>query len=82
MVVVMSGDFVRRGEPAIYDKYIRTRIALKAGADLILELPDNDGLKIFQKDLFASHLRQTLVYHKSGRRHPDEYTRSVTIRPD
>jgi len=46
------------------------------------QLLDNDSLKIFQKDLYASHLRQTLVYHKSGRRHPNEYTRSVIIRPD
>lgn len=39
LVVVMSGNFVQRGEPAVYDKYIRTRAALQAGADLILELP-------------------------------------------
>lgn len=39
LVVVMSGNFVQRGEPAIYDKYTRTRAALNAGADLVLELP-------------------------------------------
>lgn len=39
VVIAMSGDFVQRGEPAIYDKYLRTEIALAAGADLILELP-------------------------------------------
>lgn len=39
VVVVMSGDFVQRGEPAIFDKYTRTRMALSAGADLVLELP-------------------------------------------
>ncbi len=39
IVVVMSGDFVQRGEPAIFDKYTRTRMALSAGADLVLELP-------------------------------------------
>lgn len=38
-VVVMSGDFVQRGGPAIYDKYLRTRAALLSGADLVLELP-------------------------------------------
>lgn len=38
-VVVMSPDYVQRGEPAIFDKYTRTRMALYAGADLVLELP-------------------------------------------
>ncbi len=39
VVVVMSGYFVQRGEPAIVDKYRRTRAALLAGADAVLELP-------------------------------------------
>ena len=39
IVVAMSGDFVQRGEPAILDKYARTRMALACGADLVLELP-------------------------------------------
>lgn len=38
-VIVMSGDFVQRGEPAIYSKYLRTKAALSCGADLVLELP-------------------------------------------
>lgn len=38
-VVVMSPDFVQRGEPAVFDKYTRTRMALMNGADLVLELP-------------------------------------------
>ncbi len=38
-VVVMSGDFVQRGEPAVTDKYTRARILLEDGADLVLELP-------------------------------------------
>lgn len=38
-VVVMSPDFVQRGTPAIFDKYTRARMALHAGADLVLELP-------------------------------------------
>ena len=37
--VVMSGDFVQRGTPAIWDKYTRTRAALIGGADLVFELP-------------------------------------------
>lgn len=39
VVVVMSGNFVQRGEPAIVDKYTRTRMALACGADLVMELP-------------------------------------------
>lgn len=38
-IVVMSGDFVQRGTPAVIDKYSRTRMALEGGADLVLELP-------------------------------------------
>lgn len=38
-VVLMSGSFVQRGEPAIFDKYLRTKTALLAGADLALEIP-------------------------------------------
>lgn len=38
-VVVMSGDFVQRGAPALMDKYLRCECALRNGADLVLELP-------------------------------------------
>lgn len=43
-VVVMNGNFVQRGEPAIFDKYTRTKEALLGGADLIFELPVRFGL--------------------------------------
>jgi len=39
IVVVMSGNFVQRGTPAIIDKIERTRMALDAGADVVFELP-------------------------------------------
>lgn len=39
VIVAMSGAFVQRGEPAAYDKWMRCRWALEAGADLVLELP-------------------------------------------
>ena len=39
IVVVMSGNYVQRGESALIDKYHRTEMALDAGADLVLELP-------------------------------------------
>lgn len=38
-VIVMSGDFVQRGCPALTDKYLRAEMALCSGADLVLELP-------------------------------------------
>lgn len=39
IVVVMSGDYVQRGLPAITDKFTRCAYALDQGADLVLELP-------------------------------------------
>lgn len=39
VVVVMSGNYVQRGTPAIMPKHIRAEIALKAGASLVIELP-------------------------------------------
>ena len=39
IVVVLSGDFVQRGAPALYSKHLRTRMALLGGADLVFELP-------------------------------------------
>ena len=39
IIVVMSGDFVQRGEPSIMDKYARCRVALACGADAVFELP-------------------------------------------
>ena len=39
ILVILSGDFVQRGAPAVFDKYSRTRMALLGGADVVLELP-------------------------------------------
>ena len=38
-VIAMSGNFVQRGEPACADKFTRAEWALRAGADLIVEIP-------------------------------------------
>lgn len=38
-IVVMSGCFTQRGEPAIADKFTRAAWALNNGADMVLELP-------------------------------------------
>ena len=39
IVSVMSGDFVQRGQPAAYSKYVRAEAACRCGADLVIELP-------------------------------------------
>lgn len=38
-IVVMSGDYVQRGMPAIMPKRLRTEMALRCGAAAVLELP-------------------------------------------
>lgn len=39
VMVIMSGNFMQRGEPAVVGKQIRTQMALAGGVDLVLELP-------------------------------------------
>ena len=39
IICVMSGSFVQRGEPAVFDKWTRAACALKSGADAVIELP-------------------------------------------
>lgn len=39
IIIVMSGNFVQRGAPALLDKFTRTKMALLQGADLVIELP-------------------------------------------
>ncbi|MEG0472570.1 MAG: nucleotidyltransferase [Solibacillus sp.] len=38
-VAVMSGQFLQRGEPALVDKWYRTKMALASGVDVVIELP-------------------------------------------
>jgi predicted nucleotidyltransferase len=39
VICVMSGNFVQRGELAIFDKWKRAEMAVLGGADLVIELP-------------------------------------------
>ncbi len=39
IVIAMSGNFTQRGEPAIIDKWSRAKLAISAGADLVVEIP-------------------------------------------
>lgn len=58
MVVVMSGNFMQRGEPALIDKKVRTQLALSYGADLVIELPWYGAVQ--SADLFAKQAIQIL----------------------
>ena len=39
VIIAMSGDYVQRGTPALLAKHARADMALRCGADLVLELP-------------------------------------------
>ncbi len=39
VIVVMSGNYVQRGAPAIMPKHLRAEVALEAGVPIVLELP-------------------------------------------
>lgn len=38
-ITIMSGDYVQRGEPAVIDKFQRSSTAMKAGFDMVIEMP-------------------------------------------
>jgi len=38
-ICAMSGNFVQRGEPAIYNKFIRAKSAINNGIDMVIEIP-------------------------------------------
>lgn len=39
IVCIMSGNFVQRGDLAVLDKFTRAELAVRSGADLVIELP-------------------------------------------
>lgn len=45
ILCLMSGNFVQRGEPALYPRTLRARAAILGGADLVLELPVTYSLR-------------------------------------
>lgn len=58
LIVIMNGNFVQRGEPALLDKWTRSKIALANGADLVIELPLIYGIR--SAEYFASGAIQIL----------------------
>lgn len=39
VIAIMSGNFVQRGHPAFFDKWLRTKMALSCGVNVVIELP-------------------------------------------
>lgn len=39
IMCIQAGNFTQRGEPAISNKYVRARMALEAGADIVVQIP-------------------------------------------
>ncbi len=62
IVCAMSGNFVQRGEAAVADKLARAEMAVRCGADLVLELPTPWSANTAEK--FA--LGGVTVLHKTG----------------
>ena len=58
-IAIMSGNFVMRGEPAIYNKFLRTQMAL-SNVDLVVELPLIASLS--SSDYFAQVAIQVAYY--------------------
>lgn len=56
VIAVMSGNYVQRGEPAIFDKWSRSQWALVNGVDLVVELPYYSSLRA-AKDFAKSAIK-------------------------
>ena len=39
IMCIQAGNFTQRGEPAITNKYVRSRMALEAGVDIVVQIP-------------------------------------------
>lgn len=61
-IVIMSGNYVQRGTPAIIDKYTRTKMALYEGADIVIELPFTSALSSAKDFAYGS----VNIFHKLG----------------
>lgn len=73
-IVIMSGNWVQRGQPAILDKWSRAQMALRNGADMVVELPIKAAVQ--PADIFAQHAVNILTelgcsYLSFGSENPD-----------
>ncbi|OMP68509.1 nucleotidyltransferase [Domibacillus epiphyticus] len=62
IIAVMSGSFLQRGEPALVDKWTRTKMALHNGVDIVVELPY--AFSTQKAEIFASGAIQILHHLK------------------
>lgn len=72
-VVIMSGNFLQRGEPAIVNKWKRTQMALNQGADLVVEIPTEESVQSANNFARAGVRIANLLQTKSlvfGSEHP------------
>ena len=81
---IMSGDYAQRGEPAIIDKFSRADSAMKAGFDMVVEMPSFISLQ--SAEYFA--LGNVKILEKIGidylcfgieKINPDEFLEKVDI---
>ncbi|MER2258537.1 MAG: nucleotidyltransferase family protein, partial [Priestia megaterium] len=84
VIAVMSGHFLQRGEPALVSKWSRTRMALAAGADLVVELPY--AFSTQKAETFASgaisileSLRADFICFGSENGNIDSFTRTADL---
>lgn len=54
IICVMSGNYVQRGDTAITDKFSRAEMAVKCGADLVVELPTPWAMSTAQNFAFGA----------------------------
>lgn len=62
IILVMSGNFTQRGDTSVYNKWDKTKIALKMGIDLVVELPFVFATQ--SADIFAKASIEILKYLK------------------
>lgn len=39
VMCIMAGNFSQRGEPTLFNKYVRAKMAIEAGADIVVQIP-------------------------------------------
>ncbi|MEH7382409.1 nucleotidyltransferase [Bacillus sp. JJ1533] len=81
IIAVMSGNFLQRGEPALVSKWTRTKMALEAGIDIVIELPyafATQKAQIFANGaislLSALHCKEVCFGSENGTIHDFEAT--------
>lgn len=81
LICIMSGSFTQRGEIAVYDKFSRTRAALSAGVDMVIELPTlfctASAEKFAYGGVYIAHMSGIIDYLSFGCENADMQTLGV-----